>query len=260
MLSSLVNKIFLPFLLSLSVYCQAFIGGTPADSNTFPSSVIYIQNGCTATLISTNKILLAAHCVLPYQNTWLHQKNSVIRFHRSAVAIGSPAIESTITRIDIHPDWLQKIQSGKNLNQFITQKNTVDLAVLTISSISQKIASSIILPLNFNAVSINDEVIIGGYGCEYLDQPNRNPRYKYAWKSIAKINGNQFITGSKNLHSQNKSMACEGDSGGPVFSMINGKLSIVGVNSYVTEISPNDFITGHVRISLHKNWLLKAMR
>lgn len=255
-----MQKLILLLTLSTSFLSHALIGGTPANSTNFPSSVIYIQNGCTAVLISPSKILLAAHCVLPYQNTWLHQKNTLIRFHRSSVAIESPTIEATISQVEIHPQWLRSIQSGKSMNQFISNKTTVDLAVLTIDRVSQKFSSKIFLPLNFNPPSIGDEVMIGGFGCETMGQMSRNPRYHFAWKSISKLNGNQFMTGSKDLKSKNISIACEGDSGGPVLTRVNGKFSINGINSYVKETSRGQFTTGHVQISLFKDWLLNSLK
>lgn len=255
-----MRKKYLLILAFISTICHALVGGTHADTATFPSSVIYIQNGCTATLVSNSKILLAAHCVLPYQNTILYRKNSLIRFHRSAVAIENAAIEANISKVDIHPEWLRMIQSGKSMNQFVSNKSTVDLAVITISKISRPIPNHFFIPLNYNPILTGDEVIIGGYGCESFGQPNRNPRYKYAWKAVSKINGNHFITNSKNLRSQNKSMGCDGDSGGPVFLRSNGRLSIVGLNSFISETSSKgNFITGHVQISLFKDWLNQTL-
>lgn len=254
------------FLLQLlfysSISSHALIGGIPADELTFPPSVIYIQNGCTATLVAPHKILLAAHCVLPFKNSWLHREESTIRFHRSAVASDSIAIEAIVQRIDIHPQWLQMINTGKNMEQFIAHQETADLAMLTLLQTANKIVpENVIIPLNFNPVSRGNEVLIGGYGCESFDQPNRNPRYKFAWKNISRISGNHFITNSKDLSSQSRSVSCEGDSGGPVFMKVNDQISIVGINSYVKQSSKtHTFVTGHVQIALFQDWLLDALR
>jgi hypothetical protein len=63
-----------------------------------------------------------------------------------------------------------------------------------------------------------------------------------ATKTVSEIVNSIMLVGLQDYGSQNLSMGCEGDSGGPAYrkNVTTGELEVVGINSAVT-VSPWDF-------------------
>lgn len=251
-------------VFSLFLSCQAFglIGGQVAKPGDFPS-VVYIQDGCTASFITSEKILLAAHCVRPYKDVVLHRVDQRIRLYLTPVALEQKPLDAIISRIDIHPIWLRKIESHHDMYKFISQKGTVDLAVITLKNMSETFPKQRLTPISYDPLQISNKVFIGGYGCESFDQPSRNPRYKYASKTLFKVDGNHAYVTEVDSNQVTQSIPCEGDSGGPVYTVEGAsgikRLKLVGVNSFVHDRGSRS-ITGLVQISALKTWLDKVLR
>ena len=94
---------------AFSIQAAAFINGRLVNPGEFPSS-FWIGQGCTGSLITPHKILIAAHCVTPFKDTYFHQIGQRIRLYTSPVAVGSNPTEATIEDIIVHPNWLKKIR------------------------------------------------------------------------------------------------------------------------------------------------------
>lgn len=240
--------------LNSTVAC-AFIGGSFAKPAQFPG-VVYLEYNCTATLVSPRTILLAAHCVLPYKNVWQFAVGDRMRIYTSPVVVGSTPESVQIKNVIVHKDWVPPRNAGSHVDKLFLNSKTSDLAVLVLKNKVRSVFFHDLPQIDVNQVSINQKVIVGGYGCEQVGIPNREPRYKYAMKNIKKINGTLASVDQTNFSGNSTSMACEGDSGGPVFTVKDQKLYLVGVNSSVIG-SEKSGVLNFVQLAHFRDWLNK---
>jgi hypothetical protein len=248
-------KIALVFL-TLSIESFAYIGGTLSKTGEFPS-VLWIEYGCTGSLISADKILIAAHCVLPYKFAYLHQDGQKIRIYNTPNVMGTTPTEALIQKVIIHEDWVKKIEAGYQMEDFISMKDVTDLAVLVLT---KPISIPGLMPakISYAALKKGQKILVGGYGCESKTPSSLEPKYKYASKQIQVLNGNILSVGEKNADKKSNSMGCEGDSGGPAFIIKNKQKIQIGVNSSVQ----GDATKGQlnlVNLSPFENWLMPIL-
>jgi hypothetical protein len=147
--------------------------------------------GCTATIVGPRVIITAAHCA---------SNGATARF-----TYGGKAYEATIRRSPIYPGRDHDISIG-TLNQDI------------VGAVPMKIGG---------VATVGTELTILGYGCTAPPGTGGND-------GILRI-GKSVVVGFSNYDMVSRrpggAALCYGDSGGPAFTMVDGKPLLLGINS-----------------------------
>ena len=225
--------------------------GTP-----FNTGAIKIRYGCTATMIGSNQILTAAHCVAlmkppingtsygPTEKPWTTAVDPKYAAGQSIGFTNSPTAEtssnwftSTILGVDLSESYMSTCASGCQNNFSITSPFPLDLAFITIND---TFPDSFGYSATFSGMGTGygDAVTETGYGCTAgLNGPSSNPAFfKYANATLldpsvaANLSAPGWGISSANLQAFTQryfvtagmsgggsASLCPGDSGGPLF-------------------------------------------
>lgn len=231
-------------LTSLVTMQLGLIGGSTALPYELKST-IFIDRSCTATKIAPYYFLTAGHCIVDedrnvrpmyrHLNTFFY-----IRSHATNVR------RINIVKYFIHNEFNDS--QGKNAGF-----DSYDLAIIKVDSETNEIP---VAKLNFDYVRDQEEVVIGGYGCENPMREIRGHERKY------KIATTQVIKTVNDYYNfmtlGDTGFLCSGDSGGGVFRA--DTFELIGVNALTfRRQSDNQKINGHARISEVKNWILNII-
>ena len=161
---------------------------------------------CSGTMIESNKVLTAAHCV-PNGTT------------SGAVVYGNPGNTSTVfaSRIAVNPKYIPSSISSPGFAAFN------DVAVLTLRS-SLPLPTSAIL--GSGNIRSGDEIAIFGYGTD------ENGEFDFAdLKSgemlVEQVTNNHISA----IFNGDGSNTCQGDSGGPAYIDLGNEVAVAGVTS-----------------------------
>jgi hypothetical protein len=263
---------------------EALIGGTPAASNYFRSTV-GIGDACTAAKVGPRLFLTAAHCVsfgrpgrgqpVPegfpqndgVRDDYLPGQQVLINWGLNADDQYQDSF--TIAKTTIHPSWWE----CPLCQDPILGTGAADIAVIQIVQDTPQIPQA---RVQLDPVATGTQVVKVGWGCE--ERTNIDPntlelgRYKRADASVigasairhdnspitdaqvAAVDASYLITPGRDQNPAYASL-CLGDSGGPLYLPNNGDPRVVGVNSNYT-FRPNQDPGGvswtdwHTRTSL----------
>lgn len=276
------------------------VGGVEA-SERFPAVFIFseyrknfTESFCTATKISANQFLTAAHCVLEAgTKTWFFPeaaKPGQKYFYTFARNLSSPVSLNalTIRRVSIHPllqNCLNKVKYSP-AQCSVGGLPTPDVAIVTVENSDGPFFKAPTIQFDFRKNIPGDEIIMMGYGSQ-TDGDTSPPVLRYGYSRVAEIEEISkaieetsasgmgftqwgFYFGSLGpLVDPKLPNLGSGDSGGPVIKEFPDR--IVGINSSAVchdeapkdcEITSNSFfarIDSESTIPL-ENWIRKIMQ
>ena len=173
-------------------------------------------DACTGTLISQTEVLTAAHCVRGFDN---------FQVVVGAIEIGQG------TTIGVRDAWYS--------SRYSKDKFANDIGLLLLSSPANTPVIANLAPASFSPNAKTSYTLVGFGDDQNGDQgPLRVAALKVQTKAAAKYFGRVFnskttLAAGRYLKSERVyAGACNGDSGGPLFSKIKGKRYVVGVTSY----------------------------
>ncbi|KAK6191995.1 hypothetical protein SNE40_003552 [Patella caerulea] len=234
---------------------ERIVGGSNAYAGQFPWQVsLQVSSGsswshnCGGILISSNRVLTAAHCV---DGRSASQFRVVLGEHRLQNTDGTEQYLS-LSSLVMHPSY-----DGNNNNDGFAH----DFAVLRLSGSANTGSSavSIIGMANSGDDFTNEKCTISGWGrtvgggslpntLQYIAMTQiSNAQCRSAMSSVG---GASIGSGHICVAEPNKS-ACNGDSGGPM--VCSGKLA--GVTSWVVGSCLTSYPSVYGRVSEYRNWI-----
>jgi Trypsin len=243
LLSALAVAVHLP-------RATAMVGGAPPAIEEIGRSVVVILGSygtaCTATALTRDLLLTAAHCVQPNADYKLMGNRP-----------GETPLLKNIARIERHPQF--------DLKRLFAHLATADVALL---KLAEPLPARIVpAPIAGAAetVAVGDAFVVAGYGitargAERLDGIARVAAL-VATGQPGSLQVRLFDPATKGLSAGLG--ACTGDSGAPAFRQGGGSLSIIGLVSWST--GPNltagcGGLTGITPLARYRAWIVDTAR
>ncbi|HEY5947124.1 MAG TPA: serine protease [Kofleriaceae bacterium] len=195
---------------------EPILGGTPTTAGQYPSVVAIEVGGglCTGTLIDKEWVLTAAHCV---QNISL----SSIKVHFGTINLNTSSGTTVTASMAVAKPTFNEANLGSNDIGLIKLSRAVtDVAPTPVNLIAAKAPVGIsVTMVGFGATGANQT---GSIGVEYVVQQTSVACSSFTGSDTDLLCFNQTSGKGK----------CNGDSGGPSFAMIDGRMTQVGITSF----------------------------
>ena len=196
---------------------QGIVGGQMVNPADYPS-VVALEEGpgnwfCTGTLIATDWVLTAAHCVAEGPTTGLH-----VRFDDPDVNDATGGKVVAISEVHAHPDFDWEAWDN-------------DIALVRLA---EPVTDRAPTPIHREVVAAATAVIDVGYGVA-----DNNDGGGGLLRSVDKVTADCAGANDPGVSGDNLVCmdandgrgSCFGDSGGPAFMRVNGSLVVAGVTS-----------------------------
>lgn len=204
---------------------QSIVGGEevlaedPIAASTVAIAHRFAGVFCSGTLIAKNLVVTAAHCTQPIP--WDDDPtNLVIVFSRDLTSESAEGRRVLGGRVP--PAWV-------NLNGVeVPEKNWGDIAVLRFQGTAPEGFKPATLLRNVSSLSEGQDVVLAGYGRTTMQG---NGDTDVLLKTTVKLSERDFSQTEIKFEQHEGRGACHGDSGGPSYATVKGKLVLIGVTS-----------------------------
>lgn len=195
---------------SVDRICQAIRGGQVADDERW-SAVLWLEGGCTATLVAPTLLLYAGHCGAQHDVAYLGSslELEIDETKGSVSVVGGEFEVRTLASCHVHPD--SAIGSGSDIAFCLLEAPVTHVPPLPVVSAAER-----------QEVQLLDSVTIVGFGLDGTVGPAGIRRV--ASTVIHDINPD-FVIGDTEVQT------CRGDSGGPLLYGDSSRLKVLGVLS-----------------------------
>ena len=192
------------------------------------------QFTCTGGLLAQNIVLTAAHCipVVPEGGA----RAAIIIFNTSLKQKPTETNSRVVTRFAIHDQW-QKTAKGESAHDFGLMEFEGEIPE------GYEVASYLKLA-DYAKLKRGDSIIVAGYGKIDDKSKQSSEVLRRGVITIAAQNGQSEIISDQT----SRNGVCSGDSGGPAFYELDGKLYVFGVASRVSGRTDDSYCSG---ISIH---------
>lgn len=226
----------------------AIIGGEEATGEEdFAKTIVLLYNVaeggiCTASILSKSILLTAAHCVEG------NPKNMIVVFGTS---VESATLEKRqVEAYKVSPVW--PVRQTEDLN-------TGDIALVKFEGGLPEGYKSRKILADISKLSDGQTVMLAGYGNNDGAKGEGAGTLRYVETTIKQV----AFSSSEILIEQSKGKgACHGDSGGPAYVEIDGKLVIVGVTSRGVNDPNNDcsVSAAYTSVAYYADWIARTAK
>ena len=207
-------------------HSAAIIGGeTVPPSNPIFFSTVRIgpegNENCTASVISHELALTAAHCIDP-------RHRGQIEFRPGLVLRFNPRESRALTGWRVHPEWVLGLRRRSGEPQL---GGMGDIALVRFAGgVPAGYAPATLLSPG-HQLQVGAAVTVAGYGSTEIPRSSRD-ELRFTQISVRSLPANSYEV---HLEQRSRRGACRGDSGGPAFVNVDGRMQLWGVLSRATD-------------------------